>query len=435
MIILANNNSQELSRFFEFIKSLVKTKFFSNFLNLGSIQVSNTLLMILMIPVITRAVGVEMFGQVMVANSFATLVAVLVSYATSQTSVKDIAIAKNDTHQLSKVFSETLLVRFLFLFLVLILMMICKPVFGKDYLLYITAIPLILAEALNPLFFYLGQENLKLFNLSNLFTKILTITGILVFIHGEQDGIWVNFIIGGLNVLNYFLLLFYGYLKNRLYFIIPNYDRLKQILFQNFYLVSNNFSVYLQQSLMLFALKLGGSGVILGAYSVCDKIIWSTRILIIAIANAIFPSASKLFNEDFLKWRNFKQNVKLATGIIFLLGSIILFIFPNFIIHVLAGKENETAAIFLREMAFVPFLASLNSINVVDRLVHEDHYTIFKIAIIILLLASLLSFGLVKLHQFNMLGYYTLFIEFSALILYELFIARKQKLKTNNNHL
>nr|MBC7613675.1 oligosaccharide flippase family protein [Pseudopedobacter sp.] len=412
--------------FISLIKNITKTKVFANFVNLSTIQVSNILLMMLMIPVITRAVGLEMFGQVMVANAFAALVSILVTYATTQTSVKDIAVAAKNSGILSKIFTETLFIRIIFFTLVIIGMLLAKPIFSGDYLLYVTAIPLIFAEVVNPLFFYLGQEDLKLFNLSNLLTKIVIIFVILIFIDSKSDAVWVNFIIGGANSISYLLMLLLICKKYQLSIIRPKIKDCKLIIKDNFYLVANNFSVYLQQSIMLFALQIGGSDTLLGAYSICDKIVWSCRILIISIFNAIYPKASKLFSESSLKWQHFKKNVKLGTAVLFFVGSLILFIFPDLIIYVLTGKTNDEASLFLREMAFVPFIAALNFMNVLDRLLHNDNYTIFKIALIILLLSAILSSLFIFFKEFEFVGFYILIIETFSLLLYEFFIRRSK---------
>ena len=75
---------------------LKKTKILSNFINLSSIQLSNALLMILLYPIITRSVGLEAFGLIMLANAFAGLLGIVVNFGTSQSGIKDVAVHKSD---------------------------------------------------------------------------------------------------------------------------------------------------------------------------------------------------------------------------------------------------------------------------------------------------------------------------------------------------
>ena len=387
--------------------------------------------MILMIPIITRAVGLEMFGHVMVSNAIAGLMGILINYATVQTSVKEIAFNHKDNKIISKIFNETIFIRILLFFLMTAILVSSKYFFPVTFLLYLSIVPIIFGEAINPLFFFLGQENLRSYNLSNLVTKVITIIAILIFIKGRSDGVWVNFIIGLCTSVNYLILVFVLIKKYQLKFIMPKKKDVIKIYTGNFYLVANNFSVHLQQSLMLFALQRWGTDAWLGAYSLCDKVIWSSRLLIISISSALYPKSAQLFKEGQVVWIKFRNKTKIYIGGLFFLLSAVLFLFPGFIILILSGQENETAVTFLRFMSLAPTLAALNSMNVLDRLLYNDTKSIFQIAFILLLLSLLISVTLVKSKSYFWFGAYTLSIESFALLLYELHIRRKNNLSLN----
>lgn len=375
--------------------------------------------MILIIPVITRSVGIEMFGQVMVANAIAGLMGILINYATVQSSVKEIAVDSKNVRFLSTIFIETITLRLVIFSIITILLLSSKVIFNETYFLYISIIPIIFAEAINPFFFLLGQENLKYYNLSNVIAKAATIVGILIFVKSRNGGVWVNFIIGICTTINYLILLVLLIKKYKINFVIPHTKKILKIYRQNFSLVASNFSVHLQQSLMLFALQKWGTDAWLGAYSLCDKVIWSSRLLIISISSALYPKTAKIFNEGKEIWHKFKTEIKLYSGGLFLLLSLTLFIFPEFIIYVLAGQKNETAVLFLRVMAFAPTISALNFINTLDRLLYDDKKSIFQIAFILVILAIIISVTLVKTQSYQWFGSYTLTIEMAALLLYE----------------
>ena len=62
--------------------------------------------MILIYPILTRIIGLENFGKVMVANALAILLGILVNYGTLQTTIKDIAILKTNNKLLSEIFCQ-----------------------------------------------------------------------------------------------------------------------------------------------------------------------------------------------------------------------------------------------------------------------------------------------------------------------------------------
>lgn len=409
------------------LKNTTKTKVFSNFLNLSIIQVSNILLMVLIYPILTRIIGLENFGKVMVANALAGLLSILVNYGTIQTSIKDVVSLREDRQLLSEIFWKTFSIRLIIFTVVTLVILFSFFLVNKNYFFYLFALPLVLAEVLNPMFFFLGVERLKILNFANLLAKVLTLVLIVLLIKGGNDSVYVNFIMGIILSFTYLFSIVWAIKKYRLKFTIPSWLSQLLILKSNFYLLANNFAVHLQQSLILFALQAAGNALWLGAYALCDKVIWSTRLLIISFSNSLYPKAAHIFKNEHHYWIKFKINVKLAVSALFVLAAGMLLLFPDFIIRLLAGETNELAASYLRQMAFVPLLAALNFINVLDRLLKNDHYTIFRIALIMLMISSFTSFVFVYSGKFQIFGFYAVITELMALLLYEYFIRKTNK--------
>ena len=377
--------------------------------------------MILIYPILTRIIGLENFGKVMVANALAGLLGILVNYGTIQTSIKDVATFRENKQLLSEVFWNTFSIRLLIFSIVILIILFSFFLANESYLFYLFALPLVLAEVLNPMFFFLGVERLKILNLANLFSKALTLVLIILLIKSGENSIYVNFLMGIILSLTYLFTIIWAIRKYKLKFMLPS--RLSQLLILegNFYLLANNFVVHLQQSLMLFILQGVKNALWLGAYALCDKVIWSTRLLIISLTSSIYPKSTRLYNESRESWLNFKKKSKFIFGALFLVISVFIFLFADLIIRILAGEENGNASIYLKQMAFAPFLAALNCMNVIDRLVANDNYTIFKIAIIILIVAVSVSLGLVSTGSFQIIGFYMLVVELISLLLYEFF--------------
>ncbi|MDN3587263.1 oligosaccharide flippase family protein [Pedobacter aquatilis] len=388
-------------------------------MNLSSIQISNTLLILLIYPIITRIVGIENFGMVMLANTFSGLSSIIINYGTNQSGVRDIATyAKNKT-ELNKVFSNTIWVRILIFITYLFVLFLLQRAQIKYYAFIILSTPIVLAEVLNPLFFFLGAEKLKIYNIANLISKVVIILAVIVFIKGAEDAEWVNFIIGLASTATYAILLFILIKNYQLNFQLPDKKGLSNIAKDNFFLTINNISVHLQQSLMVFALAKWGTPLWLGAYSLCDKVISSSRILIISVSNAIYPKAAQIFAESTEAWKTYKSKMSKLIAAMFLLLSLTLFIMPGFIVQLLSGAHNQDAINFLRLMAFVPFLAALNVLNVLDLLLKNNTLAIFRIAIVLFFISAITAWTLVTNGLHNWFGLYTVLIDGCALIMYE----------------
>jgi len=407
-----------------FISGLKETKIVSNFFNLSSIQISNILLILLMYPLITRIIGIEAFGMVILANTFSGLSSIVINYGTNQSGVRDVAMYVNENTKLSQVVSSTLWVRTIIFILYLILIFSLQWANIRYYQFILLSSPVVLAEVLNPLFIFLGTEKLKIYNIANLISKVSVILAVLAFIKGTEDSEWVNFIIGAASMLAYAVLLIYAMIKHKLNLHLPNKEELSKIGKDNFFLTVNNISVHLQQSLMIFSLAKWGNPLWLGAYSICDKVIGSSRILIISVSNAIYPKAAQLYKENIHSWKVYKTKMGKLIALMFLTLSLVLFIMPEFIVHLLSGERNQDAIMYLRVMAFVPFLAALNVLNVLDLLLKNNTLAIFRIALLLFCISAFTSWFLVTQGLQKWFGAYTLLIDGSALIMYNYVIKR-----------
>lgn len=409
-------------------RKLRETNIISNFFNLSSIQLSNTLLVILSIPIITRRIGIEEFGIMMFASRFSQLAGTVINYGTNQSGVRDVASHLNDTKTLSSIFYNTLFIRIIIFFLFVIFLISLQYLNIKYYTYLLLAIPIVFAEVVNPLFFFIGAEKLKVFNIANLVCNIVTIIILIFSIKGPENAGWVNFILGGGNVVTYLGLLFYITLQYKLKFQLPFKKDIFTIAKDNFYLTINNISVQLQQSIMIFALTRWGNTELLGAYSLCDRIIGQCRNLIITVSNAVYPNAAHKYKQRITLWNTYRRKTKYLVSGIFFLGSILLFILADFIVYTLSKEHNLTAVLFLRTMAIVPTIAALNFTNVLDQLLKNKTIYIFRIAVMLLVVSMIITFLILHLKFYPFIGTITLIVETSALLMYE-YVVKKTSVK------
>jgi O-antigen/teichoic acid export membrane protein len=194
--------------------------------------------------------------------------------------------------------------------------------------------------------------------------------------------------------------------------------------------VGNNISVHLQQSLLIFAINIFGNPLWLGAYAICDKIIGAVKTLISTLSNSIYPRAIALYKQGEQEFLEYKRRMKRWISLSFLAFSILLSFLSPYVILLLNGHPDENAESLLRIMAFLPFLAALNVFNVLECLIRNDNVLIFRIAMILLILATGLAWAIVSNDQLFYLGTYSLIIETGALLFYEFSINRKYSLNS-----
>lgn len=400
-----------------------KTNILANFLNLSVIQIINALSQIYIYYLINSILGLETFGKVIVASTFCGVAGSIINYGTNQSGIREVSSNIGKT-TMSRVISNILWIRII-LFIAYLMVLGGLSYFNSQYFtLIIFSLPLILAEVLNPLYFYIGIEKLKYYNLFNMLSKLISIIAVLLLIKNEYDDYKVNFIIGSSGVLIYGLLLVSAFRVYKLKLLIPRFSILLYQFKDNFYLTVNNLSVQLQQSLMVFALGKWGEEIVLGAYSFCDKLLWGGRLLIMAISNAIYPKGVQLYNERPELWFKFRFKFKIIITTFFILASIIMYFFPDYIILILTNTQEAHAINFIKAMALVPTVAALNSLNVLDLLIKNKNAAVFRISMISLIISIITVFIFVKEKNYMAIAYYALLIESVNLLMYEMAIRK-----------
>ncbi len=403
-----------------------KASAFFSFLHLSFIQGANVLIQILLIPIISRKVGLTEFGLIMLASSYAALVSIFINYGSNQSGVKDVAIEKESPTALSRIFYSTFYVRgILYILSFVILLLVNQWLLPADkgkHLLFANLI--ILAELLNPFFFFVGIQKLSLFNIVNLISKLLAVVCILFWVQGSADGVWVNFFLGAAQIPGYLILLIYLIQKYRLHTFQITIRQLQQYFKQNSYLTGNNLSVQLQQSIFLFAVSAMGNAALLGAYSLCDKIVWSFRMLIISLFNVVFPRASLLHKENPQQWQHVQQKLRLGIGILFSFVALGLFFLAHWLVPLITGHEDSMAVLFIQSICLVPLLAAINSLNFAELLMGNHYASIFTISLILLGISAILSAAFIQLGQPIWFGLFPLFAELGSIPLYRYYIQK-----------
>ncbi|MEO8887656.1 MAG: oligosaccharide flippase family protein [Mucilaginibacter sp.] len=405
---------------------LKETNILSNFFNLSSIQISNIVLIFLTIRLITGVVGLAEFGIITFAYKFSQFAGAIINYGTNQSAVKDVAHHITDTSKLSSAINNTLCIRAVIFMLYIIILLILPiilsvfPLFPIAYYWYILySIPIALAEVFNPLCFFLGAEKLKLFNIYNLLFNVIAVLTLLFFIKSPANALWVNFILGVGNIITYLVLLAYFGAFFKLSYNLPLKSEMLKTAKDNFYLTVNNVSGNLQQSLVLFALATWSNASVMGAYSICDRVIAQCRGFLIIVSNAIYPNAVHLYKQSGNLWNAYRKKAKRIIAIGALVGAILIFILADFIVYILAKQHDETAVLFLRIMAFVPVVSAFNVLNVIDQLIKNNVIYIFRIAVIMFVIAAFVAFILSYIGNYILIGASTLIIEACSLLIYE----------------
>jgi O-antigen/teichoic acid export membrane protein len=177
--------------------------------------------------------------------------------------------------------------------------------------------------------------------------------------------------------------------------------RVNKMLKHHFPLVGANVVVQLQQSVFLYALGLTANPVVLGAYSIVDRITSGVRNILIAFSNAIFPLSIKTMDEDAQAWFAMRKKLNDFLFISLMVMGFGIWLFAESIAQWFSkGIEVTLITAYIKWLAPIPFIIGINALNVIELLVKKQFKAQFNINIILMcssvLITALFIFALKK---------------------------------------
>lgn len=363
------------------IGDIIRNKSIQNFLFLAIIQSSNVLISIISMPLLIQGIGVDQFGLVNLALSVIILLNILVGFGYNLSAPREVAVNQNDkvalSHLLSNVFSAKILLA------AIATLMILVGVFGlglfKEYsLILVFSVLLLFSEATLPLWFFQGMEKMKLVSIANIFSKLLFLMGIVLFIHSPEMGKWVNFMLGFSGLLINLFLLTYIHTFLQIRFYKPQFSAIWVSLKENVLFFFSNLSGYISVNggLIIFSFFAGAET--LGMYSLAERIVMVLRLFPSLIVQAIFPNASKLYKKDEKSFYRFLKVVYIRVLLLGVIIATLAYLAAPWIIRVLSRSELSEAVTYLRLLSPLLFLSCLNIPNITMMLVADLKQLLFK---------------------------------------------------------
>ncbi|MBY5951763.1 oligosaccharide flippase family protein [Algoriphagus sp. NF] len=363
------------------LSNFIRNKSIQNFLFLAIIQSSNVLISIISMPLLIQSIGVDQFGLVNLALSVIILLNILVGFGYNLSAPREVAVNQQNkealSHLVSNVFSGKAMLAAIATLLILI-GAFGLNLFQEYQLILVFSSLLLFSEATLPLWFFQGMEKMKLVSIANIFSKLLFLMGIVLFIHSPEQSQWVNFMLGFFGLSINLMLLFYIHAFMGIKFYRPEFSAIYRSLKENILLFFSNLASHISINGGLIILSFFSAAETLGMYSLAERVVMVLRLFPALIIQAIFPNASKLLKEDRPAFFRFLKNVYLRVLLAGMLISAGAHFTAPWIIRVLSRSDLAESVLYLKILAAVPFLACLNVGNVTLLLVADLKELLFK---------------------------------------------------------
>jgi PST family polysaccharide transporter len=341
-----------------------------------------------------RVLGVEKFGLIMFAQAFIMYFNVLVDYGFNLSATREISIHRENKEKITEIYSSVMIIKFILIlvsFLLLSIVVFSFERFSSDWILYYFTFLIVIGQALFPVWYFQGIENMKYITIINVSSKLFFTALIFIFIQEEGDYIYVplinglGFLITGVSSL---------YIVNKKFNQLLNFKnlRIKYYLKEGFYVfLSISSSTVLSASPILF-IGLFINFSVAGYYAAFQRIITAVKNLFLIINQTFFPRLSKMYNENIIKYNKIWKKLTLYSLISSILFYFLILLFSERVISLYLGAEFLEKIYILDILAItVVFYVIINSLGLNGLLVMGKHKELAYSQIIPAILFFLLS--------------------------------------------
>ena len=404
----------------------IKSIFSKNFINLSLNQGVNIIATLIYTPILFQILGEENFGLIQLAFSVVIILSIFVSYGYNLNGPIKI-VQSQEAKKENLIISEILNLRLTLSVLVFVisipfLYLHSNIIFQK---ILIFSYIILLAEALNPIFYLQGINKILPQSILNFFSKSMYVVLILLFISDAEDAYLANFFYG--ISISFLFLIFW--MKLFLSSSTFNYTlSLKKIVInlkENLHLFLSSTSTHFTVNGALIILSFFVSNQELGRFSLAYKVAFILRMIPVFFIQSILQYATKIKDRSKDEFHKFLSNYFKFGLLTTLIIAIITCFFSDFIIEIFADEKIDYSSKILSLLSFIPFLAMLNFKNVVYMLVNDLKSKLNKATFYTLLLFLINSLILTNIYGGYGLAYSLLLTEIFSFLIHYFLINRK----------
>lgn len=344
----------------------MNNQFLKNLSYLTLIQISNAFIPLLIIPYISRIIGVQNFSSLEFTRIYCYYFTIFINYGFDLTITRYISINRDDSRKVNSMVNQAIYAK-VFLLIISSVFFLASLEFYEaleslQYLLLLTFL-INVGYVFYPIWFFQGIEKMAKISIINFISKFI-IAVLTIFLITKKADYWLyNFFqsLGMIGISIYSL-----YLLKKKYLIYlekPKFSIIKKILKEGFPIFFGTILVTLISSLYFIFLKSHSTTEELAKFSTSNKLIATLQLLILLpFSQAFFP----LINKKLIEGRSiFKKYINIASLSITVVAGIqglVVFMFPELIIKIVFGKDFLIATESVKILAFLPLFACLTNV-------------------------------------------------------------------------
>jgi PST family polysaccharide transporter len=342
-----------------------RRRLFNNILSLYLLQGLNYIIPLAVLPYLVRVLGMETYGLVAVAQSFAQYFNILTDYGFNFSATRSIAQNKDEPGEIARIFCCVFLIKIgltVVGLMVLGCVLLTVSRMRHDWTIFLYTFVGVVGNVLFPVWYFQGMERMRHISVITGATRALSAVLLFVFVHHASDGP-LAVAIQSLGMLLAGAIGFTVCLHSAdLAFAWPCRRDLGTCVAEGWHLFVSTASLSLYTNTNVFLVGMLAGNVQAGYFSAAERLVRATNGLVGPITQAVFPYISSLApGSSEAALRFIARSLKWMSGLA-LLPVIAIFVLARPIAVLCFGHAAGGAIPVMRWIALLPFLVAVTSV-------------------------------------------------------------------------
>ena len=354
------------------IVSFLKSRVFHNMASLGLLQAANCLIPLIVIPVVTRVLGADLFGRVSYAQNIIAYLTLLVNYGFEYSATRQISLCQGDGERTRRLFWSVIAMKLVLLvlsFAVLwVLSLTMARVIADPRLYWYTAV-INIGIALFPTWYLQGVQEMGKMAWFNFVIRLTGAVAVILLVREAGQYRLYPLLLSLASAVTGCVALFYTVRRFRLGAFCLHRQSLREVAGAGFPVFLNNvfISFYTLANMTILGIYAGDAEI--GCFSGAQRLIMALNTFIIMpVSTALFPEMSRRMAEDPAGGRRFYRQSLLWGAVVAGAASVVTFLVAPWAVRLLLGGDFAESIVLLRWMSPIPLLVMVATVVTVQGL-------------------------------------------------------------------
>lgn len=278
-----------------------RRRLLDNIAALYVLQGLNYLIPAALLPYLIRVLGMEMYGLLAFAQSFAQYFTVLTDYGFNYSATRALAQQEGNPDEASRLFSSVFVLKLLLTsagVLVLYAIVTMVPRFHLDAKYFYVGYLAVVGNVLFPVWYFQGIQQMRYISIVNGAARLLAAAAIFIFVRHPQDALLALAIQSGGLLLSGVVGTLVVFLHFHVRLVRPSLQEMRTALVEGWHLFVSTAAVSLYTNTNVFLVGALAGNIEAGYFSAAEKIMRALNGLIGPISQAIFPHVNTLVQRS-----------------------------------------------------------------------------------------------------------------------------------------